>query len=431
MMNLGMAFLDPLTVLPVFITKLGGSAALVGLVSALHGVGWFLPQVLASRLAETRSHVIHQYRIAAGLRVLALTAVVVSVFVLDVSNLPLFLGAFITSMLVAHMAGGMSAVPFLEITAKTIPLTRRGNFFGTRRLIGGIVGIGTGVVVSLVLEQKTRSGWLEGWVFDVFERGVAKLGLMGHEFPGDFGIIFLLGAVFMTLGMIAFSFAGETPAVKVAKPTRFSEHFRAGMKLIRRDQGYRQFYFVRVCWQFTAMALPFYASYAYNELHFSEDSVGLFLSIWVGSGLVSNSIWGWLLDHRGNRIVLLVTAVMSVLPPLVVLYVDRFVVGAGVSVEGWSLVVAIAATFLINGFIRSGRMISNITYLLEFAPEEKRPLYIGFMNSFSFPFMLSPLLGGVIIQFFGNQALFGLAFLFAILNVGLSARLKEPRHEMS
>ena len=59
LVNVGMAFLDPFTVLPVFIAKLGGSAALIGFVSALHGVGWFLPQLIASSLVATRRYVMN------------------------------------------------------------------------------------------------------------------------------------------------------------------------------------------------------------------------------------------------------------------------------------------------------------------------------------------------------------------------------------
>ena len=43
LINFGLAFFDPATVLPVFVSRLGGSAAMIGLVSAIHGVGWFLP----------------------------------------------------------------------------------------------------------------------------------------------------------------------------------------------------------------------------------------------------------------------------------------------------------------------------------------------------------------------------------------------------
>jgi MFS family permease len=428
--NLGMAFVDPVTVLPVFISKLGGSAALVGLVSALHGVGWFLPQIFTSRMAETRRYVMGMYRAVAVLRFVSMVAVVAGVFYIDASNLSLFLAVFIAAFLLANLAGGLAAVPFLEVTSKTIPVTSRGRFFAWRRIIGGTLGIFAGVVVGLVLDNKSEHVLMSGWLFDTVEAITARLGLVGHAFPADFGILFLLGGLCISLGMFTFCFAGEPAASSVEKSSGLLSHLRSGLALLRNDSNYRRFYLVRICWQFTAMAFPFYIGFAYGELGVSERLVGFFLSVWVGSGLLSNYIWGRLMDRSGNKIVLTVTAVMSALPPLVILYMERAVAGGSFEPGGWFALLLISATFFVNGVIRSGRIISNITYLLEFAPEAKRPLYVGFMNSFSFPFMFSPLLGGLILQVFDNRTLFTVSLVFALLNVALSARLREPRQEI-
>ncbi|MEE9271142.1 MAG: MFS transporter [Candidatus Krumholzibacteria bacterium] len=426
LINLGMAFLDPFIVLPLFISKLGGSATLIGLVSALHGVGWFFPQVFASRLAETRRFLMPMYRGISLFRILSLAGAALIVLTVDPEHTGLFLTGFLGLLFLAHLAGGFSAIPFLEVTSKTIPVTIRGRFFGTRRLIGGSAGIGVGVLVGLVLNRREENLWMSGPFFDLLGPVAARLGLLGREFPSDFGILFLLGAGCMTLGMLAFAFAGEPPAVAVQESARLLDHLRAGFKLIRRDANYRLFYLVRICWQFTAMTFPFYAVYAFTDLEFSENTVGLFLSLWLGAGVLSNYIWGKILDRSGNKSVLLATAILSALPPAVVLVVDGMI-RHSLEPASVKLLLVISTTFLVNGFIRSGRVISNITYLLEFAPENKRPLYVGFMNSFSFPFMLSPLLGGVILQVFDIRILFSISLAFALLNMVLSTGLKEPR----
>jgi MFS family permease len=229
----------------------------------------------------------------------------------------------------------------------------------------------------------------------------------------------------MALGMLTFSFAGEVPAVSVEKSSRFLSHVRRGLSLIKADANYRRFYLVRICWQFTAMAFPFYVSFAYTKLGLPESLVGLFLSICVGSGVFANHLWGRVLDRRGNKLVLLITAILSAVPPLIVLVLGEI---KPIGTLWWSGVL-MSSTFLINGVIRSGHIIANITYLLEFAPETKRPLYVGFMNSFTFPFMLSPLLAGFIIQIFDARILFTICLVFAFLNVLLSIRLHEPRSE--
>jgi MFS family permease len=431
LINVGMAFLDPFTVLPVFIIKLGGSAVMVGLVSALHGVGWFLPQVLASRLAETRRYLMNLYRLASIPRVLGFIGIAVIVFSVDVSHKTTFLTGFIFAILFAYLAGGLAGVPMLEIVSKTIPATRRGVFFGTRRFVGGILGIFAGMIVGVILGHGDERVWMGGWVFDVIEKGVRGLGLVGHAFPTDFGIVFLLGAVCISCGTLVFFLAGEPSAASVKTSSRLLDHLRSGVALLRENANYRRFYLARICWQFTAMAFPFYTSYAYDQLQISEHMVGLFLSVWVGSGIFSNYVWGQLMDKKGNKIVLIITAGLAALPPLIVLGIDA---GRGFNPHGpvgAGLLLLISSTFCINGFIRSGRLISNITYLLEFAPETKRPLYVGFMNSFTFPFMLSPVFGGILIQAFNIQTLFWISMVFAIVNIYLSTRLKEPRNTKS
>jgi hypothetical protein len=49
------------------------------------------------------------------------------------------------------------------------------------------------------------------------------------------------------------------------------------------------------------------------------------------------------------------------------------------------------------------------------------------MKSVSFPFMLSPILGGVVAETLGYTTLFALGGLAAIANIAISARLVEPR----
>ncbi len=429
LVNLGMAFLDPFTVIPVFIMKLGGSAALVGFVSALHGVGWFLPQVFVSRFAETRPYMMGLYRLVSVPRVIGFLSIAGIALTLDATNAGRFLTVFICAILFTYLLGGLAAVPLLEIVSKTIPATRRGVFFGTRRFVGGALGILAGMVVGIILDQASGRVWMGGWVFDVIEGVVRRAGLLGHAFPADFGVVFLLGAVCVSVGILLFCFAGETPANTVEKTARLGDHIRSGVSLLRRDVNYRRFFLARICWQFTAMAFPFYASYAYKELHFSESTVGLFLSVWVGSGILSNYVWGHIMDRKGNKLVLSITAVLAAVPPLIILVIDGLNDRVPPGSARLGLLLLMSSTFFVNGFIRSGRLISNVTYLLELAPESKRPLYVGFMNSFTSPFMLTPVIGGVLIQLFGNGVLFSLSLVFAIANVYLSVRLIEPRDE--
>ena len=426
LINFGLSFVDPFPVIPVFVTRAGGSDILVGLAAAFYGAGWFLPQVFVARYAQSRWRVLDIYRITTVFRVIAWGCVIAVVFLVDVARSQLFVWLVILFLFANTIGAGVAGVPFLEVTSKTIPPERRGAFFGFRRLSGGVLGILAGLVVAAVLGVETTSAWADSWILGGVNRICEALNWTHRPFPYNYGILIALGASLSAVGMILFGLIREPRAAVKHELQPLSEHIRAGFRLLRDHPNYQLFLAGRICWQLTAMSFPFYAVYAFSVLKFSEASVGVFVSLWVGSGVISNYVWGKLADVRGNRIVLVLTALLALAPPLIVL---ALIQNGGVAEQGTSGWVfwLMCLTFVINGFARSGRFISNMMYLLEDAPEDFRPLYVGFMNSLSFPFMLSPALGGWIVYAFGFSELFIVAMVFAVVSLVVSARLSEPR----
>lgn len=426
LVNLGNAFVDPFTVLPVFIATLGGSGIIVGFISAAFTAGWFLPQVFVASIAQSRPRVLPIYAASSIFRFIGFFGAGASVYLIGSDQPRLLMWSVIVGLAVNALAAGVAGVPFLEITSKTVPVNERGAFFAGRRVLGGGLGVLAGLLIAAVLNGDPGAMWAD----TVFYRGVVSaargLGLADHAFPYDYGVLILVGAAITMTGVVAYLFVDEPPAKHVSRPLRLQRQFADGMAMLRSMPHYRTYFLVRVFYQLTAMAFPFYATYAYLRLGFSEASVGLFLSIWVGASTLSNVLWGPLLDRRGNRIVFVSTAAASIVPPLVMLWLTA-VPGAAAGGASTGAFLLIATTFLLNGFVRSGRFVASHTYLLESAPPDRRPLYVGFMNSLSFPFMLSPILGGVVVEALGYRALFALGAVAAIANTVASAQLAEPR----
>jgi MFS family permease len=411
-------------VLPVFIATLGGSGVVVGFVSAAFSAGWFLPQVFVAAIAQTRRRVLPIYAAASVFRFIGFIGAGVSVFVIGPGHPGWLMTAVIVGLSVNALAAGVAGVPFLENTSKTIPVRERGAFFAGRRVLGGTLGVLAGLLIAAVLNGDPGAFWSDSALYRGVESMAAALHLSDKVFPYDFGALFLIGGAVTMIGVFAYFLVKEPPADHVTQPAPFARQIADGIAMLRRMPGYRTFFLMRVFYQLTAMAFPFYATYAYLHLGFSEASVGVFLSIWVGAGVASNVLWAKLLDARGNRVVFVVTGLASVVPPVIML----FATGAGQNAGHLALFGLVASTFLLNGFVRSGRFVANHTYLLESAPADRRPLYVGFMNSLSFPFMLSPILGGVIVETLGYRALFAMGLLAAVANTVASGRLVEPRH---
>lgn len=425
LVNLGNAFVDPFTVLPVFIATFGGSSILVGLVTAAFTAGWFLPQVFVAGIAQTRRRVLPIYTAAAAFRLIGFVGAGVSVFLIDPSHRGMVLTCVIGGLALNAFASGVAGVPFLEITSKTVPVNQRGAFFGGRRVMGGILGVFAGILIAAVLGGDPGALWADTSFYRAVKELALKAHLAGHVFPYDYGILIIIGGLISATGVLSYLFVDEPPAHHVAKPAPFRRQLADGFAMLKSLPDYRAFLWMRIFYQLTAMSFPFYATFAFAQLGFSQASVGVFVSIWMGAGVLSNLIWGPLLDKRGHRIVFMSTAAISLVAPVVILLLAWLRPHAQ---EAPGVFLVVALTFLLNGFVRAGRFIANHTYLLEAAPRERRPLYIGFMNSLTFPFMLSPILGGAIVTLFGYRTLFVIGGLSAIVGWIISIRLAEPRH---
>jgi len=426
LVNLGNTFVDPFTVLPVFITTLGGSSVLVGFVSSSFTAGWFLPQLFVAGIVQARTRVLPIYAASAAFRLIGFVGAGVAVFLMPIGHPNAILAFVIGGLTLTALAAGVAGVPFLEITSKTVPVNQRGAFFAGRRVMGGVLGVLAGLMIAAVLKGDPGAMFGQTWVYRSVESAVNWMGLSGHPFPHDYGILIIIGGVISCIGVIAYLFVHEPPATHVRKPVPIKRQVADGFAMLKAMPGYRGFLWMRVFYQLTAMSFPFYATYAYVKLGFSQASVGVFVSIWVGASVLSNLVWGRLLDRKGNRIVFVATAAMSVVPPIAVLTLAGTGVHPG-GVVGLTVFGIVASTFLLNGFVRSGRFIANHTYLLESAPADRRPLYIGFMNTLTFPFMLSPILGGIVVALFGYPTLFVVAECAAVANLIASLRLIEPR----
>jgi MFS family permease len=407
LMNLAHAFEDPRIILSVFVLRLTSSDAMVGLVAGIFMAGWYLPQFLVSSLVEHKESKLPYYILWSKIRMISRVLMTLSVFVIGASHPTLLFWTFLVLWTTTSLGAGFAGVPFLEIIAKTVPAKRRGSFFGTRRFIGGALGIGAGLAAKRILAPGFPVG-----------------------FPMNYGILLALATVAAAVALYTFCRIEEPPSLVTGERRPFMDHLRSGLALIRADSNYRQFLVTRVLWSLTAMAFPFYAVYAVINLGMAESAVGIFLSLWVGGALLANFVWSQVIDRAGSRAALLGSGVLALASPVVACVViflpegwghaPAFLSGlvGGNGLDGRH--VLFMSTFVLNSFAFNGRLISNMTYLLEMAPPERRPTYIGLANTLTFPLALLPVAGGALagytsyIWLFVVAAGFGIAGLWAV-----------------
>lgn len=152
----GKAFYNPDTVLPIFLDHFTKSKTLIGLSSALigklGGIASVFPQLLVANKIENKTYKKPLLIFAITVRALSwgLLAFTTYIFNNTYPNLTIFF-LFVTLILHTFM-GGIAAVPFFDIWGRSLPSNLRGRFFGYRQLWGGVLAVGSGLIVKNILE---------------------------------------------------------------------------------------------------------------------------------------------------------------------------------------------------------------------------------------------------------------------------------------
>ena len=77
----------------------------------------------------------------------------------------------------------------------------------------------------------------------------------------------------------------------------------------------------------------------------------------------------------------------------------------------------------------SGMMVGSMTYMLNLAPPQIRPTYIGFLNTMLFPFGFMPVIAGKLVGLIDYEGIFTIALGMGILASFMAARLENVYHE--
>ncbi len=391
------AIISPYLVLPLFVHGLGGSNFLIGLLPAIYNGGWFLPQFLISHRLQRLPRKKGVYIGAAVVRVICWAALTLVSFLLANSNPVLLLTVFFILFTAYSLAAGTAGTPFMDIVAKTIPVDRRGSFFGGRDLYGAIAAIAGGYLVNLFLNPN-----------------------LAPSFPLNFGYLFLINWIAITIGFGAFALVIEPAETAPVREVTFREQLGAARHLLRNNPVYQRYLLTRIVLAVADIASPFYAIYATTVLKVSPETIGTYIAIATVSSLLTNPMWSRLSDRRGNRILFLGTAAGLLAMPLLALLFG-FLQG------GPALGLPFGLLFLFAGTVRTAANIAAPSYLLEIAPALERPLYLGVTNSLVGIATFLPVIGGVLLDLAGFQIVFLLALLFSAFGWWLAVGMAEPR----
>ena len=388
------AMIDSSLVMSWFISQLTSSSLLVGLVSPIRNAGWFLPQLFISGYAQRQERKMPLYHWCSVVRSVSLGLLAAAVWGLGARYPGALLACLFVFITLLSLGEGFSGISFLDIVAKTIPARRRGSFFAWRSFLGGLLALGSGAAVRYILG-----------------------GALGLAFPDNFALLFTLAFVGMTISVIGFSSIVEPIEPVDGRVVPFFAQLRRAWGLARQDRNLSRLIIARMLLVVAGgIATPFYIVYAKDHLGAPASSVGTYLLTLTVFSVAANFVWSRISARFGNKMVIVLSAAAGMGAPL-----GALSAGLAGSLPLFFL------PFALQGVYQSSIMIGQVNFILDIAPGADRPIYIGLVNTILGITSMALAASGLIVDWVGYHALFGLAALFFALGCGVALGLRDPR----
>jgi MFS family permease len=366
----GLEFMGTGVVIPVLVSRLGGSDLLVGMFRFIHVLGFTLPALVAARLIHGR--VYHK-------RFLLLSTLSGRVLLLTLPFV-LPLGARYPSGVLAWLvfvwvlfwfSDGTCTVSWFDIVAKAVPLQRRGAFFGWMQTTTGLVGMGVGWAVGRVLSPG------------------------GLPFPANFALL--------SVGWCVGAWVSQALLCGIVEPPgEVDETDRPGMReyvsrlrpMLRTNHRLRRLIWARVLADGGSMALQFYVLFAAKVLSVSDSTLGFYTAC-LGVGKVVGGPVIAVCQHRlGSRGAFCVVAMLVAAVPTLGFAASMGAAGV------------MPLLFVVLGVVQDGLWIAFSQAVMAASNDAERPMAVGIASLCQVPGACFAPLGGVLTGVMGYRGVF-------------------------
>jgi MFS family permease len=164
-----------------------------------------------------------------------------------------------------------------------------------------------------------------------------------------------------------------------------------------------------------SLATPFYVVHAGDVLNLPEAVVGSFVAAQQVAGMASGALLGPISDRWGPHTTIRIGSAITIAGPLLALVAH--VADGGLLIRAYPLVYAAL------GVYGSASMLGFYNYLLEIAPDDVRPSYVGVGNTIMGVVTLAPTVGGWLLETTSYTVLFGITAMLVFLGFLMALRL--------
>lgn len=387
----GLSLASRTTVLPVFVTRLGGDNVAVGLIPVLWVVGFNLPQLAVAnwvRHHPRKKPLVLMTGLLQRLPWLLLAGV--TFFFIERMATSAGLVVFFALLTLAAVGGSLNMPVWFDLLAKLTPVRRRGRLFALRLILGAALGI------------------LGGWIV---ERVLAAL-----AYPVSFAVLFAAAFVVMMGSYLMLALLHEEGDPPPERTVPYAEFLRGLPGVLRRERNFRRFLVAQVLLVVAMSAEAFYVVDALATFDLPERFAGRFIIVMSVSVIAANLFFGHLADRFGHRINLVLAGAWTVVAALAAL---------------WAPVVEVYYLAFVGAALTLGlHNMSKLPFVAELCGERDRSVYVALTNVVTAPFVLAGLLGGWVADAHGFDLVFVAAALAALGSaLWMLLMVHEPRNE--
>lgn len=376
------------TIIPLFLSYLTDSTALIGFMATLFHIGWQVPQLLTSNYVaglKRYKPMVLWMTLQERLPYFGLAAVALMIPVMGTAPA---LALTVLLLTWQSFGGGFTATAWQSMISKIMPPHRLGTFFGMQSAGVNFFGAGGALIASFILGA--------------------------FAFPHNFSLLFLIAAISLMVSFVFLSlaFEPESHPRNVVERVQWREFGQRLKVILRQDVNFRWFLIARSLSSLSVTSISFFTIYAIRQYEMTPEFASVMTSVLLVSQTISSTLIGWIGDRWGHRRVLVFGNLATVLSIVIALTAPD---------ASWFYLV-----FGLTGLVNATRWSAIMSITLQFGSVAERPIYIGMANTLTAPVtVFAPIIGGWLVDAVSFDLTFSIFALAGLLAMAVYVILME------
>lgn len=379
------------TIIPLFISSLTDSAILIGMIPAIHSMGWQLPQIFTARTVSRQKRFLPMTLVmTVHERIPFLGLAIIAWFLPVIGKQTALILAFLM-LIWQGLGGGFTANPWQMLITRVIPMEYRATFYGMQSAASSLLASGGAIAAGYILER--------------------------YRPPFNYALCFLIAAFWMIFSWFFISRTHETSKTDAQLSINLLPMWQTIQAILKRDKPFLWFVISKIISQFGVMGFAFYTIYAVRNKGISAEAAGIMTSVLFITQVVANPLLGWVADRWKRKYVLELGAVAICLSTLMAYFAINL---------SWFFGIMVLTGIANTAFWTIGLALTS-----EFGTEAEKPTYIGLANTLTAPAtILAPIFGGWLADISGYRSTFlAAAIAGGITFLVLTFFVSDPKKE--